>query len=102
MGSAMGCLHSLNEARERGAQVVSVDPRMPDIAYGDAKWVPIRPGTDASFVLAMMNVMLKEGLADLKFLAKHTNAAYLIKADGRPLTQADMTKGGPQGPLRRA
>ena len=59
-GSAMGCLHSLNEARERGAQVVSVDPRMPDIAYGDAKWVPIRPGTDASFVLAMMNVMLRK------------------------------------------
>lgn len=94
MGSAMGCLHSLNEARERGAQVVSVDPRMPDIAYGDAKWVPIRPGTDASFVLAMMNVMLQEGLADLKFLAKHTNAAYLIKADGRPLTEADMKAGG--------
>ena len=94
MGSAMGCLHSLNEARERGAQVVSVDPRMHDIAYGDAKWVPIRPGTDASFVLAMMNVMLQEGLADLKFLAKHTNAAYLIKADGRPLTEADMKAGG--------
>ena len=67
---------------------------MPDIAYGDAKWVPIRPGTDASFVLAMMNVMLQEGLADLKFLAKHTNAAYLIKADGRPLTEADMKAGG--------
>ena len=89
MGSAMGCLHSLNEARERGAQVVSVDPRLPALAYG-----AIRPGTDASFVLAMMNVMLQEGLADLKFLAKHTNAAYLIKADGRPLTEADMKAGG--------
>ena len=49
MGSAMGCLHTLNQAREKGCQVVSVDPRMPDIAYGDAKWVPIRPGTDQSF-----------------------------------------------------
>lgn len=94
MGSAMGCLHTLNQAREKGCQVVSVDPRMPDIAYGDAKWVPIRPGTDSSFVLAMINVMIKEGLADLKFLAKHTNAAYLIKADGRPLTEADLKKGG--------
>ena len=41
MGSSMGALHTLNIARANGAKVVSVDPRMPDIAYGDAKWVPI-------------------------------------------------------------
>lgn len=81
---------------------MSVDPRMPDIAYGDAKWVPIRPGTDASFVLAMMNVMLKEGLADLKFLAKHTNAR-LPHQGRRPSAHAGRhDEGRPQGPLRRA
>lgn len=36
MGSSMGALHTLNQARERGAKVVAVDPRMPDIAYGDS------------------------------------------------------------------
>lgn len=94
MGSAMGALHTLNIARERGAKVIAVDPRMPDIAYGDAHWVPIRPGEDGAFALGMLNVLITEKLADFDFLAKHTNAAYLIKADGTPLTQADMVKGG--------
>ncbi len=94
MGSAMGCLHSLNEARERGAQVVSVDPRMPDIAYGDAKVGPDSSGHRRLLRARHDERHAQEGLADLKFLAKHTNAAYLIKADGRPLTEADMKAGG--------
>lgn len=94
MGSSMGALHTLNQARERGAKVVAVDPRMPDIAYGDAQWVPIKPGTDSAFVLSLMNTIIQEGLADLSFIAKHTNGAYLIKADGKPLTQADFEEKG--------
>ena len=94
MGSAMGALHTLNLARERGAKVIAVDPRMPDIAYGDAQWVQIRPGEDGAFALGLLNVMISEKLADFEFLARHTNAAYLIKSNGAPLTQADMVSGG--------
>lgn len=94
MGSSMGALHTMNAARNRGAKVIAVDPRMPDAAYGDVEWVPVRPGTDMAFLLSVMQVMIREGLADFKFLAKHTNAAYLIRKDGRPLTQADVKKNG--------
>lgn len=94
MGSSMGALHTLNVARARGAKVIAVDPRMPDIAYGDAHWVPIRPGQDGAFALGMLNVLITEKLADFEFLSRHTNAAYLIKADGTPLTQSDVKAGG--------
>lgn len=94
MGSSMGALHTLNVAREHGAKVVAVDPRMPDIAYGDAHWVQIRPGEDGAFALGMINVMIEEKLADFDFLARHTNAAYLIKSNGEPLTEADMRQSG--------
>lgn len=94
MGSSMGALSTMNAARERGAKVVSVDPRMPDACYGDVDWVPVRPGTDMAFVLSVMNVMIEEKLADFEFLARHTNAAYLVKADGSPLTEADVKVGG--------
>lgn len=94
MGCSMGALHTLNLARERGAKVIAVDPRMPDIAYGDAHWVPIRPGQDGAFALGLLNVMITEKLADFEFLARHTNAAYLIKENGEPLTEADMRQGG--------
>jgi molybdopterin oxidoreductase, molybdopterin binding subunit len=75
MGSSMGALHTLNAARARGAKVIAVDPRMPDIAYGDAHWVPIRPGQDGAFALGMLNVLITEKLADFEFLSRHTNAA---------------------------
>lgn len=94
MGSSMGALHTLNIARERGAKVIAVDPRMPDIAYGDAHWVPIRPGQDGAFALSLIHVMITEKLADFEFLARHTNAAYLIKSNGEPLTEADMRQAG--------
>ena len=67
---------------------------MPDVCYGDVEWVPVRPGTDMAFVLSVMEVMIREKLADFDFLAKHTNAAYLIRENGAPLTEADVKKGG--------
>ncbi len=94
MGAAMGALHTLNEARARGAKVVSIDPRMPDMAYGDAEWVPIRPATDTALVSGLINEMLAQGTADLAFIEKHTNGAYLIKENGAPLTQADLLSNG--------
>lgn len=94
MGSSMGALSTMNAARANGARVVSVDPRMPDACYGDVEWTPIRPGTDMAFILALMHVMIHENLADLGFLVKHTNAAYLVKDDGSPLTERDLREEG--------
>lgn len=94
MGASMGALHTLNQARANGAKVVSIDPRMPDIAYGDADWVAIRPGTDGAFVASLINEMITQGTADLSFIEKHTNGAYLIKEDGQPLTQSDICSNG--------
>lgn len=94
MGASMGALHTLNEARAFGAKVVAIDPRMPDIAYGDADWYGIRPGTDGAFIACLINQMIQNGTADFKFIEKNTNGAYLVKPDGAPLTQADMVEGG--------
>ena len=94
MGAAMGALHTLNVARANGARVVSIDPRMPDISYGDVDWVGIRPSTDAAFVMGLINRMIQDGTADFDFIQKHTNGAYLVRENGRPLTQADVVEGG--------
>ena len=94
MGAAMGALHTLNIARAKGARVVSVDPRMPDMAYGDAEWVPIRPGTDNAFLMGIVHEMIVNKTADFDFIERHTNGAYLIKENGRPVTQDQMVEGG--------
>ncbi len=62
----------IEEAQRRGAKVVCIDP----VAHRTAKkadWhIPIRPGTDAALALAMMNVIITEGLHDADYVANHT------------------------------
>jgi len=59
-------------ARERGAHVVCIDPRLsPSAAALADEWVPIRPGTDAAMMSAMAYVMIREGLVDLEFVRTH-------------------------------
>jgi thiosulfate reductase/polysulfide reductase chain A len=56
----------------RGARVVVLDPRFTKTASKATEWLPIRPGTDLAFFLAMLHVLVTEGLYDKEFVAKHT------------------------------
>jgi anaerobic dimethyl sulfoxide reductase subunit A len=60
-------------AKERGARIVSVDPRHTDSAATFAdQWIPIRPGTDAAVLLSMAYVIIKENLQDQHFIDTYT------------------------------
>ncbi len=62
----------LKLARERGARIVCIDPRMTPSAIALAdEWVPIRPGTDVAMMSAMAYVMLTEHLYDREFVRTH-------------------------------
>ncbi|MGE5590693.1 MAG: molybdopterin-dependent oxidoreductase [Bacillota bacterium] len=56
----------------RGAHVVLLDPRFTKSAAKASEWLPIRPGTDLAFYLAMANVIVREKLYDEKFLQANT------------------------------
>jgi anaerobic selenocysteine-containing dehydrogenase len=60
------------EARERGAQVIAIDPIRTRTAAQCDEWLAIRPGTDAALALGMMHVLLDRGLQDDEFIAAHT------------------------------
>lgn len=74
----------LGKARvEKGLKLVCVDPVMSTAPGRADEWVPIRPGTDAAFALAVCNTLVNElGIYDAKFLKIHTNAPYLVGPDG--------------------
>ncbi|MGE5820594.1 MAG: molybdopterin-dependent oxidoreductase [Deltaproteobacteria bacterium] len=71
------------EARVRGMRHVAIDPFLSPSAEKADEWIPIRPGTDGAFALAMLCVMLHElNIYDGEYLKHHTNAPYLIGEDG--------------------
>lgn len=81
----------LFDAMEAGAKVVVVDPRFSRTAAKADEWVSPRPGTDAAFVIGMIRVMIDEGLIDTDYVARHTNAAFLVHPQtGKLLRAADL------------
>ncbi len=62
----------LKKAKENGAKIVCIDPRMSMSAVALAdEWIPIRPGTDAALMSAMAHVMISEKLYDAAFIKKY-------------------------------
>ena len=64
---------ALSQAIDRGAKVVYLDPRYTKTAAKASEWLPIRPGTDLAFHLAMLNVIVGEKLYNTNFVAQYTN-----------------------------
>jgi thiosulfate reductase/polysulfide reductase chain A len=62
----------LIDAISRGVKVVYVDPRFTKTAAKATEWLPIKPGTDLAFHLAMLNVIVSEKLYNVDFVAKNT------------------------------
>ncbi|KAF0108119.1 MAG: anaerobic dehydrogenase typically selenocysteine-containing [Anaerolineaceae bacterium] len=62
----------LSHAIDRGAKLVYLDPRYTKTASKAAEWIPIRPGADSAFLLAMINVIVLNDLADCEFVKQYT------------------------------
>ncbi len=69
---ANSSVQALAAAIANGAKLVYLDPRFTVTASKADEWIPIKPGTDLAFVLAMMNVIIKEGLYDEEFINTYT------------------------------
>jgi anaerobic selenocysteine-containing dehydrogenase len=76
---------ALSGLRQRGAKFVSVNPVRTGYSAIADEWVGIRPGTDGLFVMALIHELLKSDRIDLDYLARYTNAPWLvIQAPGAP------------------
>ncbi|MCL5961455.1 MAG: molybdopterin-dependent oxidoreductase [Chloroflexi bacterium] len=92
------------EARERGAQLIVVDPMLSPTATKADIWLAPRPGTDLALFLAMHHVIVREELYDADFLKRWTNAPFLVREDnglfatleGSPFVVWDSQSGRPQ------
>src|SRR6202050_3197890 len=60
------------EARRKGAKLVVIDPYRTRTAASADWYLPINPGSDGALALAMMHVIIGEGLDDADYVEKYT------------------------------
>ena len=60
------------QARERGAKVIVVDPRLTPIARTCDLFLPIKPGRDAALFNGILHLMIEHGWVDREFVASQT------------------------------
>src|SRR5919201_163892 len=70
--STINVMTLVKQARQRGAHVVVIDPyRTPTAAQAD-EHLAVRPGTDGALALAVMHVLIAEGLVDHAYIERAT------------------------------
>lgn len=70
--SSVNVMTLVKQARARGARIVAIDPYRTATAREADEHLAVRPGTDAALALAVMHVLVTEGLLDRDYLARAT------------------------------
>ncbi len=64
--------HWVVDLMKQGTKLIVIDPRCTWEASHAELWLRIRPGTDAALAMAMLNVIINEGLYDKEFVDQWT------------------------------
>lgn len=91
-------------ARDRGARLIVVDPRLTPIARTADLYLPVRPGRDSALLNAILHAVIRLGGLDRDFIAAHTagfDAVERAVADYAPETVAELV-GIPAHRIREA
>src|SRR5437773_1043205 len=60
-------------ARDNGAKIIVIDPRITPIARTADLFLPVRPGRDSALANGILHVMIEDGCIDQAFIANHTH-----------------------------
>ncbi|MGB2716537.1 MAG: molybdopterin oxidoreductase family protein [Vicinamibacterales bacterium] len=78
--------HYLWQCRERGGRLIVIDPRMTPIVRNADLYLPVRPGTDLALFLAMMHVLVRDGLVRQDYISRHTTGFEAVRESVQPWT----------------
>ncbi|MBW2398636.1 MAG: molybdopterin-dependent oxidoreductase [Deltaproteobacteria bacterium] len=88
-------VHFVNEARYKGARVVTITPDYNSSCIHSDEWVPVNVGTDAALGLSLAHVMIEEEIFDRDFVVEQSDMPFLVRSDtGRFLRGNDIKKRG--------
>jgi assimilatory nitrate reductase catalytic subunit len=73
-------------ARDNGAKIIVIDPRITPIARTADLFLPVRPGRDSALANGILHVMIERGWTDEKFIAEHTHDFDKVRALAKKYT----------------
>src|SRR5262245_17155399 len=79
LGTSVHLWPFVMEARRNGAKFYVIDPRANRTTAAADKHFVINPGSDTALALAMMNVILGEGLEDADYIARFTEGIDTLR-----------------------
>ncbi len=71
----------LMDCKEKGAQLVVIDPRFTVTASKADEYLGIKPGTDTALCLGLMHIVFQNELQDVECIRKYTVGPYLVRTD---------------------
>ena len=72
-------VQEMSDAIDKGATIITVDPRFSTAASKSQYWLPIKPATDIALLLAWIHVIIKEELYDKDYVEKNTFGFDLLQ-----------------------
>jgi assimilatory nitrate reductase catalytic subunit len=79
-------------ARDRGAKLMVIDPRVTPIARTCDLHLPVRPGTDSALLLGMLRVLIEEGFVNQEFVDQHTSGWEETKSAALAMSLEDASR----------
>ncbi|OIP65755.1 MAG: formate dehydrogenase-N subunit alpha [Nitrospirae bacterium CG2_30_53_67] len=71
----------ITDAQDRGATVISVDPRFTRTSSKADIYAPIRSGSDIAFIAGMIRYILENDLYHRDYVRLYTNASFLVNEE---------------------
>jgi len=93
----------VKEAQEKGAKIVVIDSYASKTAKGADWHIAPKPGTDGALAMAMMHVIIEEGLQDQDYIDNYTHgyAELAARAKTRTPEWAEKITGIPANDIRK-
>lgn len=74
------------QAREHGAKIIVVDPRITPIARTSDLFLPVKPGRDAALFNGILHLMIQNDWLDHEFINQHTVGFEAVAQEVQPWT----------------
>lgn len=74
-----GQVQEMSDAIDRGATIITVDPRFSTAAGKSKHWLPIKPATDMALLLSWIHVLIENEWYDKEYVALHTTGFEQLK-----------------------